>query len=311
MSAPAPAPAGAHDLAGRLREGSLRLRMGPFVIRIRSELPELARWLPFLYADYPSLEPGGFSDYHVRVDAPSTARRWWRPQVLFRLDDEVPFKPLPRSQAFPFFEWGLNWCVARHAHDYLVLHAAVVERAGRVLLLPGTPGAGKSTLCAGLVTRGWRLLSDELALMHTDTGVIQPLPRPISLKGASVDVMRRYSPDIEFGPPCHDTAKGTVVHMRPPRDSVARALDTAPPAWVLFPRYRAGAEMAVRPCAPEAALQLLIDNAFNYAVQGAAGFHALCDLVERCRPASMEYSDLRAACDRITAWAGDRVVEIA
>jgi predicted ATPase len=30
------------------------------------------------------------------------------------------------------------------------------------VILPAPPGSGKSTLCAALVTRGWRLLSDEL-----------------------------------------------------------------------------------------------------------------------------------------------------
>jgi hypothetical protein len=41
----------------------------------------------------------------------------------------------------------------------------VLERGGRALLLPAPSGSGKSTLCAGLAFNGWRLLSDELALL--------------------------------------------------------------------------------------------------------------------------------------------------
>ena len=97
------------------------------------------------------------------------------------------FNPLPAEQAFPLLEWGLNWCVATQCHQYLILHAAVLERGGRALIMPAPPGSGKSTLCAALVARGWRLFSDELALIEIGGGQIVPLPRPISLKNESID----------------------------------------------------------------------------------------------------------------------------
>ena len=65
---------------------------------------------------------------------------------------------------------------------YLIIHAAVVERNGFALLLPAPPGSGKSTLCAGLIHHGWRLLSDELALIDPETATLQAIPRPVSLK---------------------------------------------------------------------------------------------------------------------------------
>src|SRR2546423_11656048 len=123
-------------------------------------------------------EAGAFADFQVSL----TARRWWKPQVLFRFDDTPAFHPLPADQAFPILEWGLNWCVSAHCHQYLIVHAAVLEQGGRALLLQGPPGCGKSTLCAGLASRGWRLLSDELALIDPATAEVAALARPISLK---------------------------------------------------------------------------------------------------------------------------------
>ena len=64
------------------------------------------------------------------------------------------------------------------------------------MLLPAPPGAGKSTLCAGLVHRGWRLLSDELALVDMETGLVRGMARPVNLKNKSIEVIRDFAPEI-------------------------------------------------------------------------------------------------------------------
>jgi hypothetical protein len=50
------------------------------------------------------------------------------------------------------------------------IHAAGVARNGRSLLLPGTCGAGKSTLTIALLRAGFDLLSDDLILLGPDGG---------------------------------------------------------------------------------------------------------------------------------------------
>lgn len=290
-------------LRTRLRRGDLRLGVGPFTVRLRSGLAGFADWLEQLYSDYPATSPDGFADFDVRIDAPSLLRRWWRPQAQFSLDGEYPFKPLPVSQAAPFFEWGLNWCIAQRAHQYLIVHAAVVERDGRALVMPGGPGVGKSTLCAGLVARGWRLLSDELALIRPGEGRIDPVPRPVALKNASIEVVRAFAPQASVGPLCRDTAKGTVAHMGPPAASIARARVPATATWFVFPRYAAGAEVVLEPRPPEDTLAALVDNAFNYSVQGRRGFHAIADLATGCPAWDCTYGDLESACAALAALA--------
>jgi HprK-related kinase A len=200
--------------------------------------------------------------------------------VLFKLDGESPFTPLPGDQGFPILEWGLNWCITGLYHRYLTLHAAVLERHGRALVLPAPSGSGKSTLCAALALRGWRLLSDELALIDPDTGLIQPLPRPVSLKNASIDVIRGFEPAARFGPPVHETSKGTVVHMAPPREGVARAAEPARAGWIVLPRYAQGQAAQLVPLPKAQALMRLVENAFNYNVHGLAGFERLARMVD-------------------------------
>jgi HprK-related kinase A len=205
------------DLHRRLAGPGLRLRLGPVVAEIRSRFRAVETGIALHYAEHDVVDDAEFADFHVSVQQPAGVRRWIRPQALFHFENRPPFRPLAANQAFPLLEWGLNWCVSAHCHQFLLVHAAVVERGGRAIILPAPPGSGKSTLCAALVARGFRLLSDELALIDIDRGALVPLPRPISLKNESIDVIARFWPDASMSEVVPDTLKGSVVHVRPPR----------------------------------------------------------------------------------------------
>jgi HprK-related kinase A len=283
------------ELALRLAGPGIRLRTGPVVSRIQSRLPAVAQGISLHYAEYPTEESDGFADFHVRIGKPRNLRRWLQPQVLFFVDGQAPFTPLPLDQAFPMLEWGLNWCVSAHCHQYLIFHAAVVERSGRALLLPAPPGSGKSTLCAGLVHRGWRLLSDELALIDFATASVIPLPRPVSLKNTSIDVIRAFAPTAALSRPVRDTTKGTVAHMRAPTESVRRAMETARPGWIVFPRYEAGAAARLTALSKGRGLMEMAGSGFNYSVHGRRGFELLARVVDMCACHEFAYGDLEEA----------------
>ncbi len=285
-------------LQQRLAGGGLRLRTGRFSVRLQADMPSVAAGIGQLYRDYPLLQDDDFADFHLQLARPRSARRWLRPQVRLRCDGYEMFQPMPLQHAFPMFEWGLNWCVSSRAHRYLIVHAAVLERRGRAVILPAPPGSGKSTLTAALSGKGgWRLLSDELTLLELDTGLLVPNPRPISLKNASIDIIRAYVPDAVLSTPVRDTTKGTVAHMRAPGDAVLRAADCARPAWIVFPHYSAGAATTLEPLARGATFMELAGNSFNYSVLGAAGFHALGRLIEQAAGFRFRYSALDEALD--------------
>ena len=203
-------------------------------------------------------------------------------------------------QALGLAEWGLNYAIAQHAHQYLMLHAAVVERDGRTIIMPGQPGSGKSTLCAALLGQGWRLLSDEFALLSPEDGQLTPLPRPVSIKNAAIDLIRTRMPDAVIGPIATDTAKGTVAHLKAPLDSVRRADERATPAWLVFPEYDAAAsETVLAPLSKGRSLMAAAESSFNYDVLGVTGFETVADLVDRCDCYTLTYHDLDEALARI------------
>lgn len=278
-------------IAARLRSGT-GLATGPFRFLLRSAEPAVARGLKLLYADFAALPAEGAFDFHVRVDRPAGVRRWLRPQVVFYADEWPAFKPLPAPQSFALLEWGMNWCIAAHAHHLLLFHAAVVERNGCAVVLPGLPGAGKSTLTAALAMEGWRLLSDEMMVVDPADLQLQALARPVSLKNASIEIIRRRHAAAVIGDVATDTHKGTVAHLRPPAASVAAAAQRARCRHIVFPRWRADAATSLAPSGKAAAFLAIAGHAFNYSFHGRRGFDALHRLVAAADCWDFEYADL-------------------
>jgi hypothetical protein len=280
------------DMAGQLTGKGLPIQIGPFWINLRSTIPDLLRHVAFFYPEYETTESARFFDFHITLKNTGGLRRWVKPQVHFLLDEYAPFKPLPYIHAFAMFEWGLNWCIATSAHRYLIIHAAVLEKAGRGIIMPGVPGSGKSTLCAAMALRGWRLLSDEMVLLDPATRAITPVPRPVSLKNESIGIIRGFSATAEIGPAAKDTAKGTVAHLKPSKTSIRLAGATSRPHAIVFPKYQAGSRTRLAEKAKNSALLEIQENAFNTHILGKVGFESATSLINSCPVFSLEYSRL-------------------
>jgi len=287
------------DLAGdtlvRRLAGGLTLSTGPFRFRLQTRLPIVVRGLASLYADFPVDEDAGFRDFHIGVGKVHGPRRWLRPQVNFWFDGATPFKPLPADHAFALLEWGMNWCIAGRAHQYLLLHAAVLERHGKSIILPGDPGAGKSTLTAALMLSGWRLLSDELTIIDPNDGLILPLARPVSLKNESIELIRSFDRGAVLGESAHDTHKGSVAHLRASADSVARVTEKGRAFHIVFPRWQAGAPTRLSRHSKADAFMHAATHAFNYSLLGRLGFDLNAALVDACDCWDFKYSQLDEA----------------
>jgi HprK-related kinase A len=293
------------DLVRELADPGVWIRTGPFVTHVVSDVPAVTRGLALCYADHPLEEKTRFADFHVAVEKPRNVRRWLHPQVVFRLDNAVPFSPLPVEQAFPLFEWGLNWSITSVCHQYVTIHAAAIERHGCAVILPAPPGSGKSTLCAGLISRGWRLLSDELTLIDPAAFSVVPLARPVGLKNESIAVIRTFSGGAVIGEAVTDTAKGTVAHMKPPCESVGRAGEAAHPRWIVLPRYQADAPASIKSFSKATAFMQLAQQSFNYDLHGESGFKLLARLVDDCDCFEFTYSSLEEACGIFDALSRD------
>ena len=295
----------ADEISSAVRCGELRLHIGRFTLKISIFLPEFEAAFRHLYAHYPSSINGGAYDYDIDISPPTFFRRWFHRNSLFRLSGDAPFLPMEVGHALALFEWGLNWAIGTYAHNFLILHSAVVELQGCGVLLAATSGSGKSTLAAELSLQGWRLLSDELALIDSDLRLV-PCARPISLKNQSIDVIRTRHPAAGFGQFARDTHKGTIAHIPAPKSSVDRNLETCPPRLIVFPKWTAYAPLRVEPVGSGQTALRLIDQSFNYPLLGQRGFERMADLVESTEAWELEYSSLDEARDALAQLVSER-----
>lgn len=280
------------EFTRRARGAGLGVRIGAFDACIRNDVRAIEAPLQRLYADFPALEGERVFSFHLHLHPVRRARRLLAPHVRLTVDGRVPHEDLPAEQALAVLEWGLNLVIALRSHNLFMLHAGAVEKNGCALILPALPGAGKTTLCAALVARGWRLLSDEFGLMRPGTVDLLPLPRPMPLKNESIELIRAFAPDAVIGPEIRGTRKGTIAHLRAPRASVEQANVSASARWIVFPTWTAGARVALDEVPDVDTFMQLATNAFNYEMLGEAGFATVEALVSATDAFTLEYSRL-------------------
>jgi len=264
-------------------EKTFILKTGPFSTAIRVKQADFYRSFLVLYQHHEILFEEDFADYHIRLTRPKNFHFFYKPQIQFLLDGYSVFNPLPLNQAFPVFEWGLNWCIGNRCNFFLVIHAGVLEKQGQGVLLPGTPGSGKSTLCAALMLQGWRLLSDELALIDLQTGDCRPLSRPISLKDQSIELIRGFSKAAVLSETVRDTQKGSVAYLKPTLESVQKIRNPVRLKKIVFPKFQSKTEnYGLTPISRARAFMQVADQSFNYHILGSTGFNLLKKVLESC-----------------------------
>lgn len=277
-----------------LARGDLRLSVGHFAYRLQSNEAVVFDGLRTLYGDYQILPAENFSDFHVSL-RPSSLVQKWRKKIDFYFDGQRPFNRIESQHAYAFLEWGMNWCVSTTANEHLKLHAAVLAKNGVGLILPGLPGAGKSTLAAALCLSGWRILSDEHALVPFRTHSLIPLCRPISLKNQSIEIIKNFDSNVVMGPETHETHKGTVAHMKADLASDSHDPKPVPARLIVFPRYLVGSKLVLHKKPKTEAFMFAGLHSFNYSLLSQTGFDTMCTLMDAVSCFDMTFSDLDKA----------------
>jgi hypothetical protein len=158
------------------------------------------------------------------------------------------------------------------------LHAGVVYKEGRALILAGASGQGKSTLTTLLVESGWLFLSDEMAPVEPQSDIVIPYPRT---------PVRRLDP----GSAVTDEARSAL-----PRETYALsgvALHRLPAAIgaFVFPKFAYGTDAVLTSMGPgETALQLAA-NCVNFLDDSGASVARIADVARRVPGFALNYGN--------------------
>jgi len=280
-----------HEIVNRLDQGKLCLKIGPYTYKLQSNLADVVQGVTTLYGEFPLADPVDFTDFSVGMSHFGLLSHMQR-RVEFQFDDHRLFGNIPVKQAYAFTEWGMNWCVSIHVNECLKLHAAAIARDGMAIIMPGVPGAGKSTLCAAMGLTGWRILSDEHALIPPGTANVVPLCRPVSLKNESIQLIESFSTKAVFGPVSKATHKGMVAHMKGDLAPDSHDRGVLPARIMLFPKYAKNEQQRLSSRSRTQSFILAAYHSFNYSLMGEQGFQAMKTLIDNVECYDLVYHDL-------------------
>jgi hypothetical protein len=182
-----------------------------------------------------------------------------------------------------------------------VLHAAALgDPKDSAVVLPGANGRGKSTLVCGLLSAGYRYLSDDCAPLDRQ-GRVVPVPFGLCLKEPSWEIAAPHFPGLRDAP-LHRTADGRRCRFVPPPPDRPAPL---PLATIVFPTYVPGAACHLDTLDPAGTLRLLVEGR-AWLSRGPDELRAALGLIERTPAFTLRYGDLDAAVGAIRRASAER-----
>lgn len=170
----------------------------------------------------------------------------------------------------------IDTVLAVSAPKRLWLHAGVVADGDRAIVLPGSSGAGKTTLVRALLDRGARYYSDDAAVLDA-RGRVHPYARPLAMRARGVPLARR--------------------RLAVPEASVGR--DPLPVGLIVITRWREGARFRPAPMAGARSVLRLLEHALSARARPEATLRALGRLMARAAVFEGDRGDADRAAESI------------
>lgn len=183
-------------------------------------------------------------------------------QWRLRLNGTAQGNAVPVEWLMPAI-YGRLRIIAYQRFPYLLaMHAAVVGDGRRTIVLPGRSGSGKSTLAATLLARGYRLFSDEIALLAQDGGLV-PIPLGLGLKEGSWPLLEGDYPALA-ATPVHRRWDGVMVRYLEPGSLVfAEGDDGRRVTHLCFPHFQPDSPGGLERLSPVNALRRLTETGYQ------------------------------------------------
>ncbi|MBS3651688.1 aldolase [Pseudaminobacter sp. 19-2017] len=178
-----------------------------------------------------------------------------------------------------------------HGAYELALHAAALIKNDRMLLLCGSPGAGKTTLTLALAHAGFGFAADDVTVLDS-MGHGLGLPFAPAVKAGAWPLLAEYCPDLGAAPVFRRPDRKRVRYVVPSGLSAATSSPT-PVGWIVLLRRDHDSPACLEPIDSVGALHGLLNGAFAPGRElGGSGFEALAQVIGSAEAYCLTYSGL-------------------
>ncbi len=266
---------------------------GGSTIAVEAEGDEPARLVAWLYRDVPAAAPAAaHHTYRLVAAAESPRFRLYRNAELQQSSDDAAF-------ITDALRAGSCYRLAERSHGGLMFHAGGVAWQGRGVLLPGIAGAGKSTLTAWLLSRGFDYLTDELVFMAEGTTTMQGFTRPLNLKPP---YRAALAGQVDFEAVESQILCAGLTDLVPPAlFNPASRLSEPPLRLIIFPLYQPRAEFRLTPLTKAQAGLTLMQSLINARNLPEHGFTEIVRLAKVAPAYQLSYGHFSQIAGQIEA----------
>lgn len=218
-----------------------------------------------------------------------------------KLNDTPSEMAIPEAQLATYLQEKMMTCTYQAQRYLISLHAASVEKNGKVIIMPAVAESGKTTLTATLLQHGFKLFSDESTSLDHD-GYVHPLPFCMNIKEGSWHVLSETYPHLSERD-IHSRFDGQNIRFLSP---VNMHKGRQKASHIIFPKYTSDAKTSLTPISAKEALSKI--NEASYQVQHSMDeikFKLILENLISLPKYSLIYSDLDEARDIIDGLLGE------
>lgn len=165
---------------------------------------------------------------------------------------------IPKSQLATYLQEKMMTCTYQVKPYLISLHAASVEKNGKVIIMPAVAESGKTTLTASLLYHGFKLFSDESTSVDYD-GCVHPLPFCMNIKEGSWHILSKAYPHLDTRT-VHSRFDGQNIRFLPP-ENMHKGRQKA--SHIIFPKYTPGASTSLEPITAKEALSKITEASYQ------------------------------------------------
>ncbi len=173
--------------------------------------------------------------------------------------NDIPVEmSIPEPQLATFLQEKMMTSIYQ-AQPYLIsLHAASVEKNGKVIIMPATAESGKTTLTATLLHHGFKLFTDEATSLDYE-GYVHPLPFCMNIKEGSWKILSPMYPHLNDRD-THSRFDGQNIRFLPP---VNMHKGRQKASHMIFPKYTPNAKTILTQIGAKEALEKIKEASYQ------------------------------------------------